>query len=155
MIVGIDLSIAARGRVRRRYCEAGGEDAELPSLLAALAGRFGFARLAREPRGGRGPSSWPHRPADLIERSGGLSGLDAFALSTIGRLAHRGGRLAPAPTTGVVGEPAPPQRAGTLSSVADARPDCFGAERRVGRCDGDVARAGVSAHPLTDAGAKS
>jgi len=42
-----------------------------------------------------------------------------------------------------------------MSSVADASPECLGAERRIDRCDGDVARAGVSADPLTEAGAKS
>ena len=155
MIVAIGSSIAARDRVRRRYCEASGEDAELASLLAALAERFGFAEFTREPRGGRGMRSWRHAPADLIERSGGASGREALALSTIGRLVYRDGRLAPAPTTGVVEEPTPPQRSGTMSGVADAWPECLAAERRIDRCDGDVARTGASAHPLTDAGAKS
>ena len=110
MIVGIGSSIAAGDWVRGRYCEASGEDAELAALLAAVAERFGLARLTREPGGGRGIVSWRQAPADLIERSGGVSGLDAFALSTIGRLAFRDGCLAPASTTGVAGEPTPPQR---------------------------------------------
>ena len=42
-----------------------------------------------------------------------------------------------------------------MSSVADAWPECLGAERRVDRSDGDVAWANASAHPLSDAGAKS
>jgi len=42
-----------------------------------------------------------------------------------------------------------------MSSVADASPDCLGAERRVDRIDGDAAQESVSAHPVTDAGAKS
>ena len=93
MVVAIGVSIAVRDRVRRLSCAASGEDAELASLLAALAERFGFAELTREPRGGRGMRSWRHAPADLIERSGGVSGREALALSTIGRLVYRDGRL--------------------------------------------------------------
>ena len=72
------------------------------------------------------------RSGRMIERSGGASGREPLALSTTGR-------LAPASTTGAVEEPTPPQRTGTMSSVADAWPECLGAERRVDRCDGDVA----------------
>jgi len=46
--VAIGVSIATSGRVRRRYGEASGEDAELASLLAALSERFGFAEFTRE-----------------------------------------------------------------------------------------------------------
>jgi hypothetical protein len=42
-----------------------------------------------------------------------------------------------------------------MSTVADALPECLGAERRIDRGDGDVARASVSAHPVTDAGVQS
>jgi len=90
-----------------------------------------------------------------IKRSGGAFGQEGALPSTAGRLVCRDGRLAPPSTTGAENESTPPQRAGTMSSVTDASPECLGAERRIDRCDGDVARAGVSADPLTEAGAKS
>jgi len=40
MVVAIGAVTAARDRAQRRYCEVGGEDGELTSVLVELAERF-------------------------------------------------------------------------------------------------------------------